>query len=63
VNNAQKNARFVAPEGLRKRDSQEGHSVIFAMNVSIHLAVSGNHQGYVHLSGMTLFSTAIQSSN
>ena len=60
MNNDQKNARTVVPDEQKRKVFAEEFSVIFAMSVSIHLAVSESPQDYVHPSGMTLFSTDTQ---
>ena len=60
MNNAQKNALFAAPEEPRRMGYVEVFSVTFAMTASVLLEVSGNHPGCEHLSGMTMFSIAIQ---
>jgi len=63
VNNEQKNAKNVAPEEQRRRDSAEALSATFAKSATIHLAVQGNPQDCVHPFGTTSFSIATQSKN
>jgi hypothetical protein len=53
----------VVPEKLKRRVLPEGDSDTFAINASIPLAASESPQDGVHLFGVTLFSTAIHSSN